>query len=118
VVEPDTLEDDGAHDDGPDIEGLPTEFVVDDAARAERLERQVAGLQRQLEHRIRQVAHYEAERASGAAAPMPADDHVAELGRKAAAYDDLLAHRSLRALRAARRLTRRSVAALRARRTH
>ena len=68
-------------------------LAVSPEAEAARLRRQVDALQRQLEHRIRQVDHLQRRVGELETAPAtlpPPDAVVHELGRKAAAYDNLM----------------------------
>lgn len=96
--------------------GDSTDVASDVQAREERLQRMVAGQRRQLEHRIGQVADLRAQVAAQQAqlaaldeqlVALRTDPRIIENGRKAAAYDNILATRTMRGLRALRRAGRR-----------
>jgi hypothetical protein len=70
---------------------LPAELDISEAARADRLDRQLAGMRRQLERRIAEV---EQLRARLGEEPTPAG----ELARKAAEYDALMRTKTMRLL--------------------
>jgi hypothetical protein len=95
--------------------GDSTDVASDVQAREQRLRRMVAGQRRQLEHRISQVTDLRAQVAAQQAqlvaldeqlVALRTDPRIIENGRKAAAYDNILATRTMRALRALRRAAR------------
>lgn len=86
------------------MQELPVGLDVDPVARADRLERQIHGLQEQLQHRIRQVAHLQNELAAARNAA-PVDP---EILARAEAYDRLGRQPAVRFAVRARRLVRRA----------
>ena len=92
-----------------DLDHLPQELHIEPAEERDRLEHQVEALQRQLDHRIRQVAALEVQLAAAAESLA----RMGELERKAAVYDSLLQRRTMRALRGARRALRAAASVVR-----